>query len=104
MLPDGGLKVMGGLFLTGGQIIFLHVGKSSYLCRRKNLSFMGKTILIVLAVAVAVVALMMAGLGLKMLLHKEKEFRRPCTNADPKTGRCTNCTCDLKKGKRTNIQ
>ncbi|MBR6291242.1 MAG: hypothetical protein IKR33_00420 [Bacteroidales bacterium] len=65
---------------------------------------MGKTILIVFAVAVAVVALMMAGLGLKMLLHKEKEFRRPCTNANPKTGRCANCTCDLKKGKRTNIQ
>lgn len=55
-----------------------------------------KTILIVLAIAVAVVGLMMAGLGLKMLLRKEKEFKRPCANADPKTGRCANCTCDLK--------
>jgi hypothetical protein len=58
---------------------------------------MNKTILIVLIVAVATLALMMGGLGLKMLLHKEKEFRRPCANADPKTGRCAHCTCDLKK-------
>ena len=55
-----------------------------------------KTILIVLAMAVGVLALMMAGLGLKMLLHKEKEFKRPCANADPKTGRCAHCTCDKK--------
>ena len=32
------------------------------------------TILIVLAIAIGVFALMMAGLGFKMLLHKEKEF------------------------------
>ncbi len=60
---------------------------------------MNRTILIVLVVAVAAVALMMAGLGLKMLLHKEKEFKRPCANADPKTGRCAHCTCDLKNKK-----
>ncbi len=58
---------------------------------------MTKTILTVLIIAVAALALMMGGLGLKMLLHKEKEFRRPCANADPKTGRCAHCTCDLKK-------
>ena len=51
----------------------------------------------VFCIAVAVVALMVGALGLKMLLRKEQEFRRPCTNADPKTGRCANCTCDLKK-------
>ena len=55
-----------------------------------------KTIIIVLVIAVSVLALMMVALGLKMLLHKEKEFKRPCANADPKTGRCANCTCDLK--------
>ena len=55
------------------------------------------TIIIVALIAVGVVGLMMAGLGLKMLLHKEKEFKRPCTNADPKTGRCANCTCGKKK-------
>jgi len=52
-----------------------------------------KTILIALIAAVAVLALMMAGLGVKMLTHKEKEFRKPCANADPKTGRCAHCTC-----------
>ena len=56
-----------------------------------------KTILIVLAIAVVVIGLMMAGLGIKMLTHKEKEFNRPCANADPKTGRCAHCTC----GKRS---
>ena len=58
---------------------------------------MAKTILIVLAVAIAAVALMMVALGAKMLMHKEKEYRRPCANADPATGRCAHCTCDLKK-------
>lgn len=55
-----------------------------------------KTILIVLAIAVGVFALMMAGLGLKMLTKREKEFKRPCANADPKTGRCAHCTCRKK--------
>jgi hypothetical protein len=56
-----------------------------------------KTILIVLAIAVVVIALMMAALGIKMLTHKEKEFKRPCANADPKTGRCAHCTCGKKR-------
>lgn len=55
-----------------------------------------KTILIVLGIAVGAVALMMAGLGVKMLMRKEKEFKRPCANADPTTGRCANCTCGRK--------
>jgi hypothetical protein len=54
------------------------------------------TIVIVLLIAIGAVALMMGGLGLKMLLHKEKEFKHPCANADPKTGRCAHCTCDKK--------
>ena len=58
-----------------------------------------KTILIVLAIAVGALALMMGGLGMKMLLHKEKEFKRPCANADPKTGRCAHCTCGRKNEK-----
>ena len=56
-----------------------------------------KTILTVLVAAAAAVVLMMAGLGLKMLLHKEKEFHRPCANADPDTGRCAHCTCNKKE-------
>lgn len=59
------------------------------------------TILIVLAVTIGVLALMMGGLGLKMLLKKEKEFKRPCANADPKTGRCANCTCKRPSPERT---
>ena len=61
-----------------------------------------KTILIVLAIAVGSFVLMMVALGLKMLLGKEKEYKRPCANADPKTGRCAHCTCDkrLKKVKK----
>jgi len=55
-----------------------------------------KTILIVLCIAIGAFALLMAALGLKMLLHKEKEFKRPCANRDPKTGRCANCTCGKK--------
>lgn len=61
---------------------------------------MTKTTLTVLLIAVGVLALMMAGLGLKMLMHKEKEFRRPCANADPKTGRCANCTCGKTKNEQ----
>ncbi len=56
-----------------------------------------KHVVLVLVLAVAVVGGMIAALGLKMLLHKEKEFRRPCANADPTTGRCAHCTCGLKK-------
>lgn len=55
-----------------------------------------KAILIVLAIAIGAFALLMMGLGLKMLLHKEKEFKKPCANADPKTGRCAHCTCGRK--------
>ncbi len=64
---------------------------------------MTKMILIVLAVAVGAVALMMAGLGFKMLMHKEKEFRRPCANADPKTGRCEHCTCGKSERLSANV-
>ncbi len=56
-----------------------------------------KTILTVLAVTMAALGLMMAGLGIKMLFHKEKEFKRSCANADPKTGRCQHCTCGKNK-------
>jgi hypothetical protein len=60
-----------------------------------------KSILRVLGIAVGVLALMMAALGLKMLLKKEKEFKRPCTNRDPKTGRCANCTCKKTTAAKT---
>ncbi|MBQ4377129.1 MAG: hypothetical protein II793_05500 [Bacteroidales bacterium] len=56
-----------------------------------------RTLLIVMVIAVVAVGLMMAGLGIKMMLRKEKEFKRPCANADPLTGRCTHCTCGKNK-------
>ena len=55
-----------------------------------------RTIIIVLIIAISALALMMAGLGIKMLFRKQKEFKRPCANADPKTGRCAHCTCGKK--------
>ncbi len=63
---------------------------------------MTKTLLIALFVAIGAVALLMVVLGMKMLLGKEKEYKRPCANADPKTGRCAHCTCDkkVKKGRK----
>ena len=54
---------------------------------------MTKTFILVLVAAVAAVALLILSLGLKMLMHKEEEFKRPCANADPTTGRCAHCTC-----------
>lgn len=59
-----------------------------------------KTMLFVMIIAVAAVGLMMAGLGVKMLMHKEKEFKRPCANADPTTGRCAHCTCGKQNDRK----
>ena len=61
------------------------------------------TLTVALIVAIGTVALMMAGLGLKMLLHKEREFKRPCANADPKTGRCAHCTCSKPRHKAQEV-
>lgn len=57
------------------------------------------TIFIVFIIAIGVLALLMLGMGLKLILHKEDEVKRHCANADPKTGRCAHCTCGKKKGK-----
>jgi len=54
----------------------------------------------ILLAAVAVVALMMAGLGIKMLVRKRGEFKRPCSNTDPYTGESSGCIC----GKAANAQ
>ena len=59
-----------------------------------------RTIVIVLIVAVAVIGGMIAVLSLKMMMHREKEYRRPCANADPQTGRCAHCTCDKPSDKQ----
>lgn len=52
----------------------------------------------ILVAAVAVVALMMAGLGIKMLVKKRGEFKRPCSNTDPYTGESNGCICGKAAG------
>lgn len=54
-------------------------------------------ILVILLATAGCVALMIAGLGIKMLFRRSKSFRRPCANADPKTGHCAHCTCGKNK-------
>ena len=48
--------------------------------------------------ALAVVALMMAGLGIKMLCRKRGEFKRHCSSADPYTGEQSGCVCSKAVG------
>lgn len=43
--------------------------------------------------ALFVVALMFVGLGIKMLVKKKGEFKRPCTSMDPYTGKGGGCVC-----------
>jgi len=54
----------------------------------------------ILIAAFVVVALMMAGLGIKLLVKKRGEFKRPCSSTDPYTGESTGCIC----GKAANAQ
>ena len=55
-------------------------------------------VLISLLSAVAVVALMMAGLGIKMLVKKRGSFKRPCSSTDPYTGEKGGCVCGRAAG------
>ena len=52
-----------------------------------------KTILLVLAISFAVVVLLLAGLGIKMLVRRRGTFKRPCASMDPYTGK-GGCQCD----------
>lgn len=52
-----------------------------------------KTILLVFAVAAIVLALSFCGIGIKMFLKKNGEFKRRCANVDPYTGDRSNCVC-----------
>ena len=54
---------------------------------------MQNTLIITLLFALAVVALMMLGLGVKMLFRKHGEFKRHCSSMDPYTGRSAGCVC-----------
>ena len=54
---------------------------------------MSNTIIITLLCALAIFALMMLGLGIKMLFRKNGEFKRHCSNTDPYTGKSEGCIC-----------
>ena len=52
-----------------------------------------RIVFISLLAAFGVVALMMAGLGIKMLVKKHGQFKRPCSGTDPYTGEQKGCVC-----------
>ena len=47
--------------------------------------------------ALAVIALMMLGLGIKMVCKKHGEFKRHCSSMDPYTGEGSGCVCGRAK-------
>ena len=49
-------------------------------------------ILIITLIALALVLLSLAGIGIKILVRKNGEFKRHCANVDPYTGKGS-CTC-----------
>ena len=49
-------------------------------------------ILIITLIALVLVLLSLAGIGIKILVRKNGEFKRHCANVDPYTGK-GNCTC-----------
>ena len=51
------------------------------------------TIVITILLAVGIVTLLMAGLGVKMIVKKNGEFKRHCSSMDPYTGQGAGCVC-----------
>lgn len=51
------------------------------------------TVVITLLFALGAVALLMAGLGVKMIFKKNGEFKRHCSSMDPYTGKGGGCIC-----------
>ena len=49
--------------------------------------------LFTLVFALAVIVLMMLGLGIKMVVKKHGEFKRHCSSMDPYTGEGRGCVC-----------
>lgn len=54
---------------------------------------MKTTLIITLLATIGAVALMMAGLGIKILIKKHGEFKRHCSSMDPYTGERPGCVC-----------
>ena len=51
------------------------------------------TVVITILFALGIVALLMAGLGVKMIFKKNGEFKRHCSSMDPYTGKSAGCIC-----------
>ena len=51
------------------------------------------TLVYTLLLALAAVALLMLGLGIKMVCKKRGEFKRHCSSMDPYTGEGSGCVC-----------
>jgi len=51
------------------------------------------TIVITLLFALGIVALLILGLGVKMIFKKNGEFKRHCSSMDPYTGKGGGCIC-----------
>ena len=49
--------------------------------------------LIVLAIAFCIVLIGFAGIGIKVLLRRNGEFKRHCSGHDPYTGASNGCAC-----------
>lgn len=58
-----------------------------------------KEILLITGIAVIVVALAVVGLGIKVVLRRNGEFKRPCASHDPYTGK-SNCQCGKTASER----
>ncbi|MCQ2295064.1 MAG: hypothetical protein MJZ67_05365 [Bacteroidales bacterium] len=51
------------------------------------------TIILTTLFALAMVALLFLGLGVKMIFKKHGEFKRHCSSMDPYTGKGAGCVC-----------
>ncbi len=50
-------------------------------------------ILKVVLLAVIIVGLSIAGIAIKMFVHKGGEFKKSCSSTDPHTGQRIGCSC-----------
>ncbi|MDR0789498.1 MAG: hypothetical protein LBO06_01740 [Bacteroidales bacterium] len=55
-----------------------------------------KELLLIFAAAVVILLLCFAGMGIKILLKRNGEFKRQCASCDPYTGERKGCLCGKK--------
>ena len=57
---------------------------------------------VILVAAFVALALLMVGLGVKVLVRKKGEFKRHCASRDPYTGESNGCVCGKRVDDRCN--